>query len=334
MKYLFSKEGNWYKANLHSHCTVSDGVLSPEEVKEKYKAQGYSIYAYSDHHVLVPHPELKDEAFLPITSVEASIKDFRDPDNDERQTYHLNFYAKNERCDRFVDFPRLELQEKREYSVEIINDLIRRANEAGFLSQYNHPFWSTQTVKDFGPLEGLWGFEVFNGGSQVQCRGWGDQQFVEMMWEGKYLCPTAGDDNHGSADVNNPTDDSFRCFTMIRAKELEYDTVLKAMEEGQLYASTGPTIEEITVEGNKVTVKTSPACKILLREQYRGYLAATSREDDLTEAVFDLEKFRDPPRYIRFEIWDTHNNRAITRAFFPEEWRESSMSAPHATEIR
>lgn len=322
-KYLFAEEGNWYKANLHSHCTDSDGVLTPEEVKEKYKAKGYQIYAYSDHHVLVPHPHLKDENFLPITATEASIKDFRDPDNDERQTYHLNFFAKDELCDKFVDFPRLELQEKGEYSVEIINDLIKRANEAGFLSQYNHPFWSTQTVKDFGPLEGLWGFEVFNGGSQIQgCRGWGDQQFVEMMWEGKYLCPTAGDDNHGRANEENPTDDSFRCFTMIRAKDLQYDTVLKAMEDGQLYATTGPTIEEIYVEdGKTIHIKTSPACKIMVREQYRGYKCATSHNDDLTEATFDLDTFRDPPRYIRFEIWDTHNERAITRAYFPEEWK-------------
>ncbi len=322
-KYLFAKDGNWYKANLHSHCTDSDGVLTPAEVKEKYKAMGYQIYAYSDHHVLVPHPELKDENFLPITATEASIKDFRDPDNDERQTYHLNFFAKDELCDKFVDFPRLELQERGEYSVEIINDLIKRANEAGFLSQYNHPFWSTQTVKDFGPLEGLWGFEVFNGGSQAQgCRGWGDQQFVEMMWEGKYLCPTAGDDNHGAANPENPTDDSFRCFTMIRAKDLEYSTVLKAMEDGQLYATTGPTIEEIYVEdGKTVHIKTSPACKIMMREQYRGYKCATSHYDDQTEAVFDLESLRNPPRYIRFEIWDTHNNRAITRAYFPEEWK-------------
>ncbi len=319
-KYLFAEKGNWYKANLHSHCTVSDGVLTPEEAKEAYKAKGYQIYAYSDHQLLVPHPELKDESFLPITSVERNIKDFRDPDNDERQTYHLNFFAKDENCTTFPDFPYLELQEKGEYSVEIINDLIKRANEAGFLSQYNHPFWSTQTVKDFGPLEDLWGFEVFNGGSQVQKRGWGDQQYVEMMWEGKYLCPTAGDDNHDSADDTNPKDDAFHCFTMIRAEKLEYNTVLKAMEEGQLYASTGPTIEELYIEDGKVHIKTSPAATIMIRTEYRGYKLEAAFEDELTEAVFDLASFNKAPRYIRFEVWDSHNERAITRAYFPQEW--------------
>ncbi|MBQ8894863.1 MAG: PHP domain-containing protein [Clostridia bacterium] len=323
MKYLFKKEGSWYKANLHSHCTVSDGKFTPEEVKELYKSRGYQIYAYSDHHVLVPHPELKDESFLPITSIEASIKDFRDPDNEERTTYHLNFFAKDENCAEFVDFPRLEYQAKGIYSVELINDLIRRANEAGFLAQYNHPYWSQQTVRDFGPLEGLWGFEAFNGGSQTYKRnGWGDQQYLEMLWEEKFPVPTAGDDNHNGSPLDHPMSDSFRCFTMIRAERLEYNAVLEAMEKGQLYASTGPLIEELYAEEGKVYIKTSPCCKILLRTQYRGFLSAHAHEDTLTEAVFDLAELKTPPRYLRFEVWDTHNERAITRAFFPEEWRE------------
>ena len=30
-----------YKANLHSHSTDSDGDLTPEQMKEYYKANGY-----------------------------------------------------------------------------------------------------------------------------------------------------------------------------------------------------------------------------------------------------------------------------------------------------
>ena len=36
-KYLIKEEGNFYKANLHMHTTVSDGKMTPLEVKEKYK---------------------------------------------------------------------------------------------------------------------------------------------------------------------------------------------------------------------------------------------------------------------------------------------------------
>lgn len=35
-KYLIPNEGKFYKANLHMHTTVSDGKMTPEEVKEEY----------------------------------------------------------------------------------------------------------------------------------------------------------------------------------------------------------------------------------------------------------------------------------------------------------
>ena len=39
-KYLLPEEGQFYKANLHCHTTVSDGSLTPEEIKAAYKARG------------------------------------------------------------------------------------------------------------------------------------------------------------------------------------------------------------------------------------------------------------------------------------------------------
>ena len=51
-KYLLPESGNFYKANLHCHTTLSDGRLTPEEIKELYKSQGYSIVAYTDHNIL------------------------------------------------------------------------------------------------------------------------------------------------------------------------------------------------------------------------------------------------------------------------------------------
>ena len=53
-KYVFPEVGNFYKANLHCHTTFSDGVLTPEQVKELYLANGYSIVAYTDHDNLLP----------------------------------------------------------------------------------------------------------------------------------------------------------------------------------------------------------------------------------------------------------------------------------------
>ena len=72
-KYLLPETGNFYKANLHCHTTYSDGRKTPEQVKERYKELGYSIVAYTDHDILVPHPELNDESFLALNGFEAEV---------------------------------------------------------------------------------------------------------------------------------------------------------------------------------------------------------------------------------------------------------------------
>ena len=35
-KYLLANSGHFYKANLHVHTTVSDGQMTPEEIKRIY----------------------------------------------------------------------------------------------------------------------------------------------------------------------------------------------------------------------------------------------------------------------------------------------------------
>ena len=49
MKYLISPHVKQYKANLHCHSTLSDGHLTPEQLKKLYKDNGYSILSITDH---------------------------------------------------------------------------------------------------------------------------------------------------------------------------------------------------------------------------------------------------------------------------------------------
>lgn len=65
-KYLLPKGMNAYKANLHCHTTISDGDYTPEEIKKHYMDNGYSIVAYTDHEILLPHQDLADANFLPL----------------------------------------------------------------------------------------------------------------------------------------------------------------------------------------------------------------------------------------------------------------------------
>ena len=70
MKHLLPKVPKYFKTNLHCHSTVSDGKLSPEELKEEYKKLGYHCLALTDHEVCFSHQELNDENFLMLTGYE------------------------------------------------------------------------------------------------------------------------------------------------------------------------------------------------------------------------------------------------------------------------
>ena len=65
-EYLLPPGGRFYKANLHAHTTVSDGLMTPLELKEAYRKEGYSVVAFTDHDVMVDHSELSDGEFLAL----------------------------------------------------------------------------------------------------------------------------------------------------------------------------------------------------------------------------------------------------------------------------
>src|SRR5512136_969408 len=45
----FTAPGRWYRGNLHTHTTVSDGALTPEETAAAYRRADYDFLALTDH---------------------------------------------------------------------------------------------------------------------------------------------------------------------------------------------------------------------------------------------------------------------------------------------
>lgn len=72
-KYLLAQNGNFYKANLHTHTTLSDGENTPEQVKKMYKEEGYSVLAYTDHNDFYNHNDLSDPDFLVLNGCEPGV---------------------------------------------------------------------------------------------------------------------------------------------------------------------------------------------------------------------------------------------------------------------
>ena len=332
--YLISPNGNFYKANLHMHTTVSDGRMTPEETKRAYVEKGYSIVAFTDHEIIVKHNELSDDTFLALTSCELSVTETT-PDGafPYKKTYHLNFLSKDPERDVFSAFSASHVMSRSreyvteemrqyqypyEYSVECINDIIARCNEEGFLVTYNHPVWSGQNYLDYADLKGLWGIEVYNTGCAIN--GYPDtvQPLTDLLRKGERIVPLATDDAHSLCDC-------FGGWVMVCADALEYGAVMEALEKGEMYSSTGPEIKELSIEDGVLHVVTSEAVKIYFNTECRtqGCVRAEAGKT-LCEANFDLNPYlanvRSPEAaFVRVTVQDANGNCAWSRAYFSNE---------------
>lgn len=338
MKYLLPKVSQYYKAALHVHTSVSDGRLTPEGVKQAYKKRGFQIVAFTDHEVCVPHPELADEDFLPLTAYELAFN----PKGEHkflRKTYHLCFIAKDPtnrwqvydpeyvvgNSGKYADRVVCDGFETRSYSLEQVNDTIARANEHGFLVAYNHPAWSLQDYTDYSGLKGLWAMEVYN--NHCNRVGFDDnnsQVYQDLLKLGNRLFPIATDDFHRLEN-----DDWIAGgWVMVGAEKLEYGSVISAMEAGDFYASTGPQIHSLTLDGTVLKIRCSPAQSIFIFSQSRHATELKRCDGTAIEGgEFDLapwlacwkENNREDEAFIRVIVTGPDGHRAYTRAYWYSE---------------
>ena len=52
---FFPEEGRWYRGNIHSHTTRTDGLCPPAQQIRDYSEQGYDFLAITDHNVIDSH---------------------------------------------------------------------------------------------------------------------------------------------------------------------------------------------------------------------------------------------------------------------------------------
>ncbi len=315
-KILLDPKGNWYKANLHCHCTISDGSWTAEEVKAQYQKQGYSVIAYTDHMRYVRHNELDDENFLTIGAFEGNVDAPAEeyPDWNTRPVYHLNFY---DTCPDNRDCSAVPMPEQI-YTVENVNAYIKARKDEGFLCCYNHPWWSVQTSADYLPLENVDFFEIYNHGCELEgMNGYAPQAYDELLRTGHRMSCFATDDNHDRFPTEDARNDSFGGFTMIQAPELRYDAIINALQDGHTYASMGPLIHGLYMEENRLVIECSPVEKIGLITQGRdGQWRLVHPGESLTRAEFPLTGNEG---YVRIQIQDAHGRYANTNAYGVKE---------------
>ncbi len=334
-KYILPETGNFYKANLHCHSNISDGVKTPQELKELYKSRGYSVLAITDHNLLVPHHELDDDDFIMLTGYEINFNEMYtdygkkphfcaiaiDKDNETDPVWHSTKYIyKEERAKEHLvkksgeDFCR-------QYSGYGITRAIEKLKENGFFVTYNHPSWSLQTIETFNEYYGMDAMEIFNTGCYTT--GFHDYDvhcYEELLRKARRLYCICADDNHNEYPEDSNMCDSFGGYVVIKADKLDYNTLTKALCDGDFYSSTGPEIYDYYYEDDMVHITCSEAERIVLSTDRRySKVACKNKGEFVTEATFEVPK---TVGYFRVTVYGKDGKRAYTNATFIDEVRK------------
>jgi hypothetical protein len=316
----FTREGQWYKGNLHCHSTLSDGRLTLDELVREYRARGYHFLATSEHNVFTDAERMNSGDFILLPAIESN---FKLPDEDYR-CMHLNIFAGTDEMLRRARRPLWgngEAVEPLPFSgadYHVIQGVIDEAVDRGCIVMFNHPHWSINELHDIMPLCNLFAVEVYNHSSEhLENMGESDIVWESLLRAGKRMWATAVDDNHDRFPVDSPFCDSFGGWVVVKAGSLSRDHVIQALIDGSFYASTGPEIYRFDLEGDTVTFECSPVQRIHLvgdRRQYQTEVCelGANKLTSFTRKLIGTEK------YIRVECADAWGRRAYTNPIFLE----------------
>jgi hypothetical protein len=202
-----------------------------------------------------------------------------------------------------------------QYDPDSINAMIAKANENGFLVMYNHPTWSCQAYPDYAPLKGLWAMEVRN--TECCLLGHNENNFrvyKDLLTLGNRIFPLGTDDTHSPRALG-------KSWIMVGASDLNYGSVIEALENGDFYMSCGPEITELCIEGDALKVTCSDAQRINLETHGRMAQVILAENEPLREAEFNLGTFfsrvdGDPDAFVYVTVTAPDGSYATTRPYY------------------
>ncbi|MBI5726030.1 MAG: CehA/McbA family metallohydrolase [Planctomycetes bacterium] len=236
----FTQPGKWYKANLHTHTTNSDGKWSPREVAGHYRKHGYQVLALTDHNRTNDVAALTRKGFLVINGAEYGVRRIGGQD-----THHLVA----------INIPRKFAPGS---AVRNANALIKAVKAAGGETILAHPCWCKHRYDQFAYLRNLAAMEVFNFGCDDIGRAGSEADWTHMLDAGRVVPAVAVDDAHAYP--------AQACggWVWLKLRSLTAGNVIDALRRGCYYSSTGPRIDDFRIQDGRIILRCSPATAVYL----------------------------------------------------------------------
>jgi hypothetical protein len=291
----------WYRGNLHTHTTNSDGDSPPAVVVAWYRDAGYDFLALTDHDVLTDPEGLRDAAG-PMTLIRGEEVSSGD--------IHVNGLGIREQIKpAFRDSVRATLQ-----------DNVDAIRATGGVPSVNHPNFRWQvTPADLAALRDVRLFEIHNAGPEVSNMG-GRAGFpsVETTWDqlltaDHRMLGVAVDDAHEFQVWGRLYSNPGRAWMCIKAEHATPAELLEALEAGACYASTGVTLGDVAAGGGELALEIVPQWALHYRTSFIG---EGGRVLDVQEGLSPRYRLSPTDRYVRARVDDSDGLTAWTQPLF------------------
>ena len=304
----FSLPGRFWRGNIHTHSTLSDGLLPPEQVVARYQQAGYDFLQLSEHFIshynwpIADTREFRTNNFTTLLGAELhALK------TTTGELWHIVAAGLP------LDF---EPCGDRETGPEIA----RRAARTGAFVSIAHPAWSQLTIEDGRALEIAHSVEIYNTGCDVEVdRGDGSYLLDQLLNEGRRLTANATDDAH----FTNGDHDAFGGWVHVKAPSLDPDEILTALKAGHFYSSQGPQIHQLSISRDQLHISCSPVDSIAVvsgtsRTLTRIGHAITSASLYLPDLAKSWTPIT-PSKWVRVVIIDNAGKRAWSNPIWLDE---------------
>lgn len=278
--------GRWLKGNLHTHTSPASAcsIVPPAEMLAYYEDAGYDFLSLSDHMSMIEAPPTR---LTLIPGIEWNS------DSGE----HAGVYAVD------PDYPRQAIE------IHDQTELLTGHAGADALLVLNHPNWMLtphyrrEALLDKAHYDGV---EIFNGViERLQGYAISTDKWDLLLANGRRVLGFASDDAHAQCDIALG-------WLMVRTADASPAGILRALQTGHFYCSTGVNLTDISREGSTVSVASPDAQEI--RAIGDGGVCFTRVRG--CEAAFSFDAI--PAEYVRFELYGQGAAMAWTQPFFRE----------------
>lgn len=296
----FENPGQFWRGNIHTHSTRSDGVLDPEEVCRRYQAEGYDFLSVTDHFVgkygypITDTTRFRSNSFTTILGAEIHSGAMENGD-----IWHIlavglpdNFAPTNA--------PTMKPRPDQETGPKAA----QRCIDAGAFVVIAHPHWSGLTQADALSIDTAHAVEVYNHSCATGAdRSEGFHALEQLLATGRRINLIAADDAHFSEP------DHFGGWVMVKAEENTPEALLAAWKLGAFYSSQGPFIHDVEFSKKHITLH----CSAVVAGFVSGHGSAgvATQGHSMTEIVVPLGRAENSP-WLRASVLDAAGKRAWT----------------------